>query len=334
MSVNLGKVSIVIVTYKGDDLTRNCLDSLAMTCGNTSQIVVVDNSPSAETRNIVSRYPNALYVASPGNPGFAGGNNRAIPYCDRPYILLLNNDTVVHTGDSISKLVEFLDENPKCGAVQGSMRNGGPRGEIFPCGSFLTPFGFMVYPGGRNLPKVDTSKPFRCFSGIGAFLMFRRRVLEDVGGFLFRAHFWSYYEETDFCHRVWLSGHEVWYVPTAPITHIGGQTSGMFGRVGIMVRYLRNQFFSLAANLKPASAAAVLPLFACTLLAHGIASVLRGNAAQLRANLGVFAKVASCRKRILAARRTVAKIRKTSDISVFRKTMRLPSLGYLLRAGR
>lgn len=29
----LENISIVIVTYKGDDMTRYCLDSLATTCG-------------------------------------------------------------------------------------------------------------------------------------------------------------------------------------------------------------------------------------------------------------------------------------------------------------
>jgi GT2 family glycosyltransferase len=93
----LKDVSIVIVTYKGDDLTQDCLESLSETCGTDPQIVVVDNSPSQSTRNIVAAHANAVYVASPGNPGFAGGNNRALQYCDRDYILLLNNDTIVHT---------------------------------------------------------------------------------------------------------------------------------------------------------------------------------------------------------------------------------------------
>ena len=46
----LENISIVIVTYKGDDMTRDCLDSLATTCGTAPQVVVVDNSPSEATR--------------------------------------------------------------------------------------------------------------------------------------------------------------------------------------------------------------------------------------------------------------------------------------------
>ncbi len=40
-----------------------------------------------------------------------------------------------------------------------------------------------------------------------------------AGGFLFKDEFYAYYEETDFCHRIWLSGHEVWYVPSPIVGH-------------------------------------------------------------------------------------------------------------------
>ena len=49
MTAPLNNVSIIIVTYQGDGLTKNCLDSLAATCGAMPQVVVVDNSPSEAT---------------------------------------------------------------------------------------------------------------------------------------------------------------------------------------------------------------------------------------------------------------------------------------------
>ena len=63
MACTLKDVSIAIVTYKGDDLTRNCLDSLAAACGDEPQIVVVDNSPSGTTHAIVAVHPNTVYRA-------------------------------------------------------------------------------------------------------------------------------------------------------------------------------------------------------------------------------------------------------------------------------
>jgi GT2 family glycosyltransferase len=58
--MKLDQVSIIIVTYKGDEILFNCLESLATTCGEDPQIVVVDNSPSEETKRLVGEYSNAI----------------------------------------------------------------------------------------------------------------------------------------------------------------------------------------------------------------------------------------------------------------------------------
>ena len=65
MDWTLKDVSIVIVTYKGDELLKNCLDSLQTSCGDEPQIIVVDNSPSEKTRFLTATYPNTLYVSLP-----------------------------------------------------------------------------------------------------------------------------------------------------------------------------------------------------------------------------------------------------------------------------
>ena len=117
----LNQVSIIIVTYKGDDVLAPCLESLAKACGTEPEIVVVDNSPSENTKALVEEYFNAVYVESPGNLGFAGGNNIGLQYCARKYVLLLNNDTIVRSGQSIKGLVEFLESHPDAGIAQGSI---------------------------------------------------------------------------------------------------------------------------------------------------------------------------------------------------------------------
>ena len=158
-------------------MLADCLASLKATCGTEPQIVVVDNSPSEATRELVGRFANAEYVESPGNPGFAGGNNRAVPFCRREYILLLNNDTVVKSRRSIETLVEFLDSHPDCGVAQGSIVLPNANGLAGGCGSFLTPFGFQYARGfGVPLDTPGVNVPVCCFSVIGAFMMFPRKI--------------------------------------------------------------------------------------------------------------------------------------------------------------
>lgn len=331
MRRSIKDVSIVIVTYNGDDMTRNCLDSLSATCGEEPQIVVVDNSPSDATRCMVAAYPNAVYVPSPGNPGFAGGNNRALPYCDRPYILLLNNDTIIHTGESIGQMARFLEENTKCGVVQGSGRLPRVGGTLAGCGAYLTPLGFLWSTGfmESSCPRFDVAHP--CFAIGGFFMMFRREDLPRFGGFLFRSEFWCYYEEIDFCHRVWLSGKEVWYLPTPPIEHLLSMTSGRFAWDSVMGRYLRNILFSLGANLSFCSRMLILPMIRAGIAAHALLCLVRGRWKMFRGEMSALGFSSRLRRlRLAAARRQSQRIRKKSDREIFKICMRMSPLSSFL----
>ena len=327
-------VSIVIVTYKGDEVLAGCLASLAATCGTGPQIVVVDNSPSEATKRIVVAYPNTVYVESPGNPGFAGGNNIAMPYCDRKYVLLLNNDTVVKSRKSIEDLVEFMESYPECGVAQGSIVLPNADGKAGGCGSFLTPLGFQYARGfGVPLESREFNVPIRCFSAMGAFMMFPRELISFDGvGFLFYDHFKSYYEESDFCHRVWLAGREVWYVPTDPIEHLCGFTAGKFKRTDIMRQYIRNSFFSLNVNLGFFARLLILPAYYCVMLVHSFVHLSRGDSETFKANISIFREIFGLRNEMRSARKSIN--RKVSDWWVLSRTLRLPPFSYLFRAVR
>lgn len=326
----LKDVSIILVTYKGDELTKCCLDSLKSTCGQDPQIIVVDNSPSETTRLIVASHPNAVYVPSPGNPGFAGGNNRALPFCNRDYILLLNNDTIVHSRASIEQLVAFLDKNPKCGAAQGSGRLPREGNTLAGCGSFLMPIGFMWSPG-FNKKSNPHDRTHSCFAVSGFFMMFRRSIIKEVGGFLFRSHFWCYYEETDFCHRVWLSGNEIWYVKTPPIDHLCGATSNQFKHSDIMARHLKNLLFSLNANLSFWSRLKILSLCKALLFIHSILHLCKGHRDVFKSDWNALIRSRNEKARTLVARRQAKRMRKATDRQIFKTILRRPPATELLK---
>lgn len=325
-------LTIVIVTYKGDALLRGCLDSLrdAGVFGDTrgrrgsAKVVVVDNSPSAATRSLAGSYGEAVeYVVSPGNPGFAGGNNRAVPFCNRKYVLLLNNDTVVRHAESIAALVEFLDAHPRCGVAGGTGVLPKSGGAVCGCGAFLSPLGNVwSYAQSRNPPPDEThTKP--CFAVGGFFLMFRREILARTRG-LFHPNFWCYYEEIDFCHRVWMAGFEVWYVESPPIEHLMGETAGRFERNRVMRRYLRNILFSFQVNLSFLSRLWLVNSFRALILMRGFCHLFRGNGgfAAFKSHVGAIADSLGDRRRILAARRRLSRTRARGDFAIFRRVMR------------
>ena len=326
----LSKVSIVIVTYKGDELLKNCLDSIYKACKSIPEIIVVDNSPSSATKSIVQSHPNTIYIRSDGNPGFAGGNNKAIPYCNRQYILFLNNDTLIHTSESITSLVDFMDMNSSCAAAQGTGLLPQCNNTLGGCGSYLTPIGIIKTLGFLTADNPLENKTRKCFCVSGFFMMLRRQVLNDIGSRPFRTHFWCYYEEVDLCHRLWNAGHEVWYVQTPPIDHLLSITAKTFKRSLIMKRYLRNIAFSHSVNFSLIGRMRILPIFFAALFLHTLFSISLGRFSDAKNDLYAICTPWRERKRVLAARRKESRLRKLPDKILFKIILRNFSLKDLL----
>ncbi|MCL2104448.1 MAG: glycosyltransferase family 2 protein, partial [Kiritimatiellaeota bacterium] len=263
------------MTYRRDDLLGACLASIRAACPTMPQTVVVDNGDTPETQVLVQAYDNTVYIRSPGNPGFAGGNNIGLPACSGEYILLLNNDTVIHE-EPFTHLMRYMDEHPGVAVVQGRMTLPALGGVLDDCGAYLTRFGVQLHNYLRQ-PDGDDLVPAAVFSAKGACLLFRREVIAKVGGFLFHGHFGSYYEETDFCHRVWLAGHEVHFVPSPPISHLCGATASTFDGNVIWRRYSRNTLFLFLTLLGTRGLVTLLPGLIALLMAQALRNLLSGR---------------------------------------------------------
>ncbi len=114
-------VSIVVVTFGGLELTKNCLSSILT--GETwpnLEVIVVDNaSPDAtrahlETLALGNRRLRCVFNDS--NLGFAAANNIGVRESTGEIVILLNNDTIVPPG-MIGRLVAHLERNPTIGLV-------------------------------------------------------------------------------------------------------------------------------------------------------------------------------------------------------------------------
>ena len=286
----VSELSIVIVTWNGDDILGNCLRSVRKVYGDLLEVVVVDNAASEATHKLVSGFNGVKYVSSPGNPGFAGGNNIGVRETTRPYILLLNNDTVVH-GDSFSPLIEFLKSHEHVGIVQGTMNIPALGNALDDCGVLMTPIGIQRHLHRGESTASTKLSARKVFAAKGAMMMFKRAVLDDLG-FLFYDHFWSYYEETDFCHRARNAGWETWFVPTMPIDHLCGVTSSRFDTKIVWRRYFRNILYSFWRNFGLFGKFFTLPCFACaafvrspSALYGAVSDLIRNQTPSLRSSI-------------------------------------------------
>lgn len=333
MGERLAELSILIVTWNGDEILGPCLRSLAAVCGTAPEIVVVDNAASPETERLVAEFPNCKYVKSEKNLGFAGGNNLGIGHCTRSYVVLLNNDTIVHA-DSFTPLMRYLDEHLQVGVVQGTLNLSRCGNKLDNCGTLLTPIGQLSLLHQWEPTETTALKEMAVFSVKGAFFIFRRELIGDVPCGLFHDSFFNNYEETDFCHRVWLSGKEVHFVPTPPIDHLYNATIAKLPRSDVKARELSNAMFSLHSLLGARGLWTLLPKFYAYrfLMFLRCVCTLRGKEAKVY--FDAVRMTWQRRTEIAAVRHEVQAKRVISDGELFKRVMFHPSFSYWLNSVR
>lgn len=324
-------VSVLIVNYNGAKLLKDCLDSLRLVTYPRFEVVVVDNASKDDSLSVLATYPQVRVVQSDSNRGFAGGNNLGVECCQGEYILLLNNDTIV-TPDFLTILVEYITSHPQVGIVQAKMTLPLHENRLDTCGSYLTALGFLYHYGYYKPDQALYERPQPVFSAKGACMLFPKDLIRRAGGHLFDEDFFCYYEETDFCHRCWLTGYEVHFVPQARIQHLQGATANQVLPSGRALQlYLANQTTALLSNLGFWSAVRIMPCYFAVLLASMLASLVTGKIQLFKTQVGSLIQCAKNLKKLRARRKIAASIRMMTDAQIFDKVMRTPRWGYFIK---
>jgi GT2 family glycosyltransferase len=229
-------LSIIIVTWNSQEFIRNCLDSILVSAGNLSfEIIVVDNSSFDETAKIVEQfYPRVNLIQNKKNSGYAKANNQGIEEVRGEYILLLNPDTQV-LEDALSLMYEFMEENPKIGALGPKLLN--PDKSVqSSCREFPT-FSTLVWEFSglsRLFPKskifsrwrmgyFDFDKTREVDQPMGSCLMLRRETLDDVG--IFDENFGMFFNDVDLCFRIKKRGWKIYFYTGAKVIHHKGAST-------------------------------------------------------------------------------------------------------------
>ncbi len=231
------KVSIVIVSYNVKHYLEQCLDSLFKAlAGLESEVFVVDNASSDGSAEMVQcRYPQAACIANGDNVGFSKANNQALALSTGEYILLLNPDTLV-SRESIRDCVEYLESHDDAGSVtvkmisaSGAFQIESKRGFPSPQAAFFKLFGLSrMFPksklfGAYNLLYLDEDETHRIDILCGAFIMFRKSLMDKVG--MLDPAFFMYGEDIDFSYRLTnKTGYANYYLP-CPILHYKGEST-------------------------------------------------------------------------------------------------------------
>jgi len=228
-------LSICIVTYQARDYLRDCLNSLYAHAPNGEyEIIVVDNHSTDGTIETLERqFPQVQLIKNPTNNGFTAPMNQALRQAQGQYLLQLNPDTIVHD-QALNQLIQFMQSHPKVGIcgpkvlnTDGSLQKPCRRGESTPWAVITYFLGLSsLFPksklfGGYLMNYLDEDEINEVDGVAGSCMLLRREVVDQIG--YLDERFFAYQEDADFCFQARQAGWKVYYVPTAQITHYGGQ---------------------------------------------------------------------------------------------------------------
>jgi GT2 family glycosyltransferase len=237
-------LSILIVSYNTRHLLSSCLQSLAAACQRHSyEAIVADNASSDDSVEMLRRdWPGVHVIEMGSNTGFARANNRAMAEARGRYFLLLNSDTNA-LGNSLDRLIDFLDATPSAGVAAPRLLNSDltdqgtarafptPAAAIFGRKSAIT----RLFPHNPWTKRYmlgrahEGGDPFSVDWVSGAGMMVSRLVVDRVGGL--DEGFFMHWEDADWCRRIKDAGWAVYCVPVSEVVHHEGKSEQMYGGV-------------------------------------------------------------------------------------------------------
>jgi GT2 family glycosyltransferase len=224
-------LSIIIPSYNTKKLTLACINSIYENKPRFSyEIIIVDNASTDGSSEEILRLnkKEILVIANSENLGFSKAVNQGIIASKGKYKLLLNSDTLVTEG-ALDEMVEFAQKEKDAGVVGARLLNAD--GSIQPsCYNFPTVWrsiqqywlgkkGVMdkFYPQGDSPTEVEAV--------VGAAFLISPLAINKVG--LMDEKYFMFYEDLDYCRKVWQNGLKVYYLPSARIVHFHGQSGKM-----------------------------------------------------------------------------------------------------------
>lgn len=209
-------VSVLVVLHNRAELTLRCLRALRAT-DLSIDVVLVDNASTDLTSRLLDRLDGVTLVTNPINLGFLAGVNQGAARARGELLLLLNSDAEVLPG-SLEAAVDTFQSSGTIGAVVGKLVH--LDGRLQEAGSIVWQDG-SCQGYGRGDDPLSAPYMFRrpVDFGSGAFLLTRRSTFTEAGGFDERFKP-AYYEDADYCLRLWRSGRQVIYEPRAVVLHV------------------------------------------------------------------------------------------------------------------
>jgi GT2 family glycosyltransferase len=240
---------VVIPTLAGDSALLACLRALQAQTFRNFEVIVVDNSTTSAVRQFGIE---AQVIENGTNVGFGSAVNQGWRASQSPWIAAVNDDAEP-SSQWLAELLGAGEGDPEIGMVASQVRLDHER---------LDSAGMLVALDGSSKQRGH-GQPCALFDKAGDILLpsgsaalFRRSMLEDVGGF--DDAFFLYCEDTDLGLRARWRGWRAVYAPKAVVYH---RYSHSAGRASALKAYYveRNRLYVLLKNF-PARRLLLVPV--------------------------------------------------------------------------
>ena len=285
------EISVVVVNWNRREDLRQCLESLARQTWRDFEVLVVDNASqdgSAEmVREEFQGRPDlrVRLIRNEMNRGFCAANNQGFAAAEGRLVALLNNDTEAEPG--------FLAALRK--AFEGAEDVGMAASKVlmYEDPSRIDKVGHLIFPDGQNrgrgageLDRGQYDRQEECLWPDGCAAMYRKRMLDEIGGF--DEDLFLYGDDAELGLRARLAGWRCVYVPEAVVRHKRGSSlgKGSFERIF----WIERNRVLLAVKLFPWSLLLLNPLYFAARLAAAL-SAAAGNRGEMARFPGFWNKL-------------------------------------------
>lgn len=167
-------VTVIILTYNKAHLISESIQSVFAQKFTNVEIIVIDDASTDNTKDYLAPFlknKQIRLIQNKNNIGISKSRNYGVSLAKGKFVAMLDGDDVWLDCDKLTKQVEYLEENPECGAV----------------GTWL----IQIDEYGRNVKKIAYKEKDEFLRKSILYrnpiahssVLFRRDIVQSVGGY-------------------------------------------------------------------------------------------------------------------------------------------------------
>lgn len=221
----MAKSTIVIPNYNGIKYIEACLDSVFAGTQTDIEVIVVDNASTDGSLEIIKeKFPQIKLIENTINTGFCKAVNQGILASTTPYVILLNNDTVVDLA-FVHELEKVMDNDKTLFSASAKLISLYEKDKIDDAGDFYCALGW-AFARGKNKNSQLYDKDCNIFASCAGAAIYCRELLNEDKVGLFDENHFAYLEDIDIGYRARIKGYRNYFASKAIVYHAGSATTG------------------------------------------------------------------------------------------------------------